>query len=369
MHSTGLATAATTIDRLPRSDADHAERLFALSQDLLGAADADGRLRWVNDAWERAMGWPLEELYAHPYLDFVHPDDVAKVQAFAERLTRMPPGESLQVEARARRRDGLYRWLRCSAAVAGGPEPMVYLSGTDVTDLHEALEQLARRTGELERSNAELERFAGVVSHDLRSSLTAVSGFLALLERRHGAELGMDARRLLASAEESSARMRLLVDDLLAYARVGHSGREPEDVDVVELARRVAGAVAPEAQLEIGRLPVVRALPREFEQLLANLIGNAAKFVAPGTRPRMRLSAESEPSGWRFELADNGIGIEPRFAGRVFGMFQRLHGGEAYPGMGIGLAIAAKVVEGAGGRIWVRPGEDEGSVFAFTWPA
>ena len=101
----------------------------------------------------------------------------------------MPPGESLQVETRARRRDGVYRWLRCSAAVAGGPEPMVYLSGTDVTDLHEALEQLARRTDELERSNAELDRFAGVVSHDLRSSLTAVSGFLTLLERRHGHEL------------------------------------------------------------------------------------------------------------------------------------------------------------------------------------
>jgi PAS domain S-box-containing protein len=354
---------------VPASDADHAERLFALSQDLLGAADADGRLRWVNDAWERMMGWPLEELYARPYLEFVHPDDVAKVAAFAEQLAHMPPGESLQIEARARRRDGSYRWLRCSAAVAGGDESMVYLSGTDVTDLHEALEQLARRTGELERSNAELERFAGVVSHDLRSSLTSVAGFLTLLERRHGGELSAEAHGLLRSAGEASARMRSLVDDLLAYARVGHSGRRPEDVDVAALARRVADAIAPDAVFEMTELPVVRALPREFEQLLANLIGNAVKFVATGTRPAMRLSAEPEPGGWRFELADNGIGIEPRHAGRVFAMFQRLHGGDAYPGTGIGLAIAAKVVEGAGGRIWVRPGEDGGSVFAFTWPA
>ena len=354
---------------MPPSEAGHAERLFALSQDLLGAADADGRLRWVNDAWERMMGWSLQELYARPYLDFVHPDDVAKVEAFAQQLMRMPPGDSLQLEVRAQRRDGAYRWLRCSAAVAGGDEPMVYLSGTDVSDLHEALEQLAHRTGELERSNAELERFASVVSHDLRSSLTSVAGFLALLERRHGGELSGEARGLLASAGEAGARMRSLVEDLLAYARVGHSGRQPEDVDVEALARHVAAAMAPEAALEIGPLPVVRALPREFEQLLANLIGNAVKFVAPGVRPRMRLTAEPEPGGWRFELADNGIGIEPRHAGRVFAMFQRLHGGDAYPGTGIGLAIAAKVVEGAGGRIWVRPGEEGGSVFAFTWPA
>lgn len=350
------------------SNADHAERLFALSQDLLGAADAGGRLRWVNDAWERAMGWTMEELYARPYLDFIHPDDVAKVAAFAERLAHLPPGESLQVETRARRRDGAYRWLRCSAAVAGGPEPMVYLSGTDVTDLHEALEQLARRTSELERSNAELDRFAGVVSHDLSSSLTAVAGFLTLLERRHGAELSKDAQRLLGSANEAGARMRSLVSDLLAYARVGHSGREPEPVDVGALARRVAAAVAPGAALETGPLPVVLALPREFEQLLANLIGNAAKFVAAGTRPEIRLSAEREDAGWRFELADNGIGIEARHADRIFGMFQRLHGGDAYPGTGMGLAIAAKVVEGAGGWIEVRAGDSGGSVFAFTWP-
>jgi signal transduction histidine kinase len=149
---------------------------------------------------------------------------------------------------------------------------------------------------------------------------------------------------------------------------VGHSGRKPEPVDAGALARRVAAEVAPDALLAAGPLPVVRALPRELEQLLANLIGNAAKFVAPGTRAQLRLEAEREPGGWRFELADNGIGIEPRHAGRIFGMFQRLHGGDAYPGTGMGLAIAAKIVESAGGRIWVREGEHGGSVFAFTWP-
>jgi PAS domain S-box-containing protein len=358
------------------TESTHAERLFALSQDLLGAAGADGRLRWVNAAWERTMGWTPDELFSRPYVEFLHPDDRAKTLVFAERLEHMPAGESLQIEARARRRDGRFRWLRISAAVADGPEPLVYLSGNDVTDLHEALEQLAgertrsvRRTADLERSNAELERFASVVSHDLRQSLTAVSGFLALLESRHGAALAPDAATLLGLAREGSERMHVLVEDLLAYARVGHSGRSPERVDAFELVRRLAPTAAGTATLEVGELPVVLARPSEFEQLLANLIGNATKFVAAGVQPVVKVSAARDGAGWRFEVADNGIGVPTPHAQRIFGMFARSPAGEQYPGTGIGLAISQKVVEAAGGRIWVRPRDGGGSVFCFTWPA
>jgi PAS domain S-box-containing protein len=348
--------------------------LFALSQDLLGAADANGHLRWVNAAWERTTGWTPEELYARPYLDFMHPDDRAKVGQFAERLEHMPRGSSLQVEARARCKDGTYRWFRCSAAVSSD-EPLVYLSAMDVTDLFEAVEQLAgersrsvERLVELERSNAELERFASVVSHDLRQSLTAVSGFLALLESRHRHALPANAAELLHLAREGGERMHALVEDLLAYARVGHSARAPERVDVAELVYRIAPTAAAGARLEVGELPVVHARPREFEQLLANLIGNGVKFVAPGVEPVVSVSAAREGAGWRFSVADNGIGIPPPHAQRIFGMFARAPAGEEYPGTGIGLAIAQKVVEAAGGRIWVEARAGGGSVFAFTWP-
>jgi signal transduction histidine kinase len=283
------------------------------------------------------------------------------VAAVAERLAHMPAGQSLKIETRACMRAGGHRWLRVSAAVAGGEEPMVYLSGTDVTDLHEALADLAR-------SNDELDRFASVVSHDLRQSLTAVLGFLALLESRHGASLDERARMLLESAREGGERMRALVDDLLAYARVGHSGRRREPVDTAELARRVAATAAPAGAVELGELPVVRARVREFEQLLANLLGNAAKFVAPGTRPEITVRAARADGGWRFEVADNGIGVPPPLAERAFGMFQRLQRTEEYPGTGIGLAICQKIVEAAGGRIWVEPRPAGGSVFAFTRP-
>jgi PAS domain S-box-containing protein len=467
------------------SAAAHAERLFALSQALLGAADAEGRLRWVNDAWERTMGWSAEELQASPYISFIHPDDRLRLLAYAERLQGMPPGESLAIEVRARTREGEYRWLRLSSAVAPpGPEPMVYISGTDITDLRDALSELAgeraryellldhlpdsfvvlfdtdmrvvlvggpqlerrgydvdrligthvrdirgtrweeirprleaalrgeeqdfeyvsddsaivyraqmlalrdadgrviggmglwrditerrRETAELERSNAELERFASVVSHDLRQSLTAVTGFLTLLERRHAASLDEDGHRLLDYALQGGERMRALLEDLLAYARVGHSGREPEPVDAGKLTRTVAATVAADAEIEVGDLPAVRARPRELEQLMANLIGNAAKFVPPDRRPHVEVRAERDGACWRFEIADNGIGIDPSQADRVFRMFQRLHAGDEYPGTGIGLAIAQKVVENAGGRIWVQPNDGGGSIFAFTWPA
>ena len=357
------------------AEAAHAERLFALSQDLLGAADADGHLRWVNAAWERTTGWTPAELYERPYLDFMHPEDRGKVMLFAERLEHTPRGQSLQVEARALCRDGSYRWFRCSAAVADGPEPLVYLSAMDVTDLFEALAQLAgertrsvARTAELERSNTELERFASVVSHDLRQSLTAVSGFLALLESRHGAALPPNAAELLGHARDGGERMHALVEDLLAYARVGHSARSPERVDTGELLRRIAPTAAAGGRIEVGELPVVRARPREFEQLLANLIGNGVKFVAAGVEPVVTVSAAREGAGWRFEVADNGIGIPPPHAQRIFGMFARAPAGDEYPGTGIGLAIAQKVVEAAGGRIWVEPRAGGGSVFSFTWP-
>jgi signal transduction histidine kinase len=174
---------------------------------------------------------------------------------------------------------------------------------------------------------------------------------------------------MLEYALQGGERMRVLLEDLLAYARVGHSGREPEPVDAGELTRAVASTVAARAEVKVGRLPVVRARPRELEQLLANLLGNAAKFVPPDRRPHVEVRAHRDGPCWCFEVADNGVGIDPRQAERVFGMFQRLHSGDEYPGTGIGLAIAQKVVENAGGRIWVQPRDGGGSIFAFTWPA
>jgi PAS domain S-box-containing protein len=172
------------------SSAAHAERLFALSQALLGAADAAGRLRWVNDAWERTLGWPAAELQSKPYAAFAHPDDRARLLAYAERLQGMPPGESLTVEVRARTRSGDYRWLRLSSAVAPpGLEPLVYISGTDVTDLREALGELAEERARYQLLIDHLPD-AFVVLFDTDTRVVFVGG--PLLERR-----GFDVKRLI----------------------------------------------------------------------------------------------------------------------------------------------------------------------------
>jgi PAS domain S-box-containing protein len=235
--------------------------------------------------------------------------------------------------------------------------------------------ELRVRATDLERSNADLEQFAYVASHDLSEPLRMVAGFVQLLQKRYEGRLDDDADEFIGYTVDGVNRMQALIDDLLAFSRVGRGDREPTDVDAGAVARRALDALsAPLAEtgadVEIGELPTVRADERELGQLFQNLISNALKFHGDGT-PRVRVTAGAEDGGaeWRFAVADNGIGIEPRHAERIFKMFQRLHGRDAYPGTGIGLAICKKIVEQHGGRIWVEPSADGGSVFKFTLPA
>ena len=351
------------------AEAAHAERLFALSQDLLGAADAQGYLRWVNAAWERTTGWSPAELYERPYLEFMHPQDRAKVMAFAERLEHMPRGESEEVEARALCRDGSYRWFRCAArsSPTGRSRSSISRRRTSPTCARRSTSSRAsgraRCAGPPSSSAPTPSSSASPRSSrtTCASPLTAVSGFLALLESRHGDELPEGAAQLLGYAREGSDRMHALVEDLLAYSRVGHSGRGPERVDAGELVHRIAPTAASGALLEIGELPVVLARPREFEQLLTNLIANAVKFVAEGVKPRVRVERGSPTAaaGASRSPTTGSAWPRPRTTHRIFGMFHaRARRRRTYPAPGIGLAdLPQKVVEAAGGRIWVEPRE------------
>jgi len=237
------------------------------------------------------------------------------------------------------------------------------------------LEELVQeRTAALARSNAELERFAYVASHDLREPLRMVTSFIQLLDRRYHAVFDAEALQHIHFVIDGARRMDTLIQNLLDYARIGIHGREFATVDCNQMIRTVFRHLAPSirdtrAVIAVNApLPVVQGDEVQLVQLFQNLIGNAIKFCREGVPPRIEVSGWSEGADWHFSVRDNGIGIEPRFFERIFVIFQRLHGREEYPGTGIGLAICKKIVERHGGRIWVESQPSDGSVFHFTLP-
>lgn len=241
--------------------------------------------------------------------------------------------------------------------------------GRYAADLEAAV---AKRTEELARSNQELQAFASVVAHDLRSPLLTISGYCEILVEEFGSQLPQGAIEYLDHITMAAGRMGRLIDDLLDYSRVGR-GRDPmRAVDlnaVVDQVRANLDAAIRDADatIEVERLPAVRGDQTQLIQLFQNLVGNAVKFR--GARPVVvRIRCEAEGAIHRFAIADNGIGIDPKDFERIFRVFQRLHGKE-YPGTGIGLALCQKIVERHGGRIWIDSKPGEGSTFYFTLPA
>jgi signal transduction histidine kinase len=232
--------------------------------------------------------------------------------------------------------------------------------------------ELERSNAELKRSNAELEQFASVTSHDLQAPLTTISMYAELLERRHGPEAG-GGHDLIEGIRGATTQARTLIRDLLEYSRAGRGDLSVEplrsEVVVNQALEALAGSIeSTGARVRVGSLPVVLADRSNLCRVFQNLIGNAVKFTR-GDDPEVRISAERDGAMWRFEVRDNGIGMDPENCQRIFEPFRRLHGEEAYPGTGIGLAVCDRIIEQHGGRIWVTSELGKGSVFAFTMPA
>ena len=233
-------------------------------------------------------------------------------------------------------------------------------------------QELLQRNEQLARSNAELEQFAYVASHDLQEPLRMVASYTQLLAKRYQGKLGRDADDFIGYAVQGATRMQALINDLLACSRVGTKGKpfSPTDCEALLESTLVNLKVAIEergAVITHEPLPTVMGDPVQLGQLFQNLIGNAMKFCK-GRSPAIHLLATPEDGKWRFAVRDNGIGIDPKHRERIFVIFQRLHTNEEYPGTGIGLAICKKIVERHGGRIWVESAVGTGSTFCFTLP-
>ncbi|MGS2613317.1 sensor histidine kinase [Micromonospora sp. LZ34] len=251
----------------------------------------------------------------------------------------------------------------------------------DLAEVREAREriewvnsQLQKQAEELTRSNRDLEQFAYVASHDLQEPLRKVASFCQLLQRRYAGQLDERADQYIAFAVDGAQRMQRLINDLLAFSRIGRLTAGFTEVDLNKVMGDVAGQTEAarqyaDAELTWSELPVIRGEEPLLTNLLANLVSNSIKFRRPDVRPQVHVSARLVGDEWEITCQDNGIGIEPEFADKIFVIFQRLHAKDAYPGTGIGLAIVKKIVEYHGGRVWVDTDVEEGTAIRFTLPA
>ncbi|MEM9905232.1 MAG: ATP-binding protein [Cyanobacteria bacterium P01_D01_bin.44] len=234
-------------------------------------------------------------------------------------------------------------------------------------------EELALLAQDLERSNAELKKFAYVASHDLQEPLNQVANFVQLLEMRYDEQLDQDGKEFIGFAVDGVSLMQTLIDDVLAYSKVDSQGIEWQLTDVEgalnQALNNLRGRITEtSATISADSLPTLVADSTQIMQLFQNLIGNAIKFRKPGVQPEIHIGVERQEDNWLFSVQDNGIGINPQFFERIFVIFQRLHTRDEYPGSGMGLAICKKIVECHRGQIWVESTPGEGATFYFTIP-
>lgn len=347
----------------------HEERFRLLLDSVPNASlmvDAAGTIRLANRKAVELFGYDRRDLIGSPVELLVpdsirreHPRLMAEFMA-APRTRLLGAGRDL----RGRRRDGSEVPVEIGLAPIIMPDGLyVFASIMDITERR-------RREDDLKRSNAELEQFAHVASHDLQEPLRTIANYGALLERRYQGRLDEKADKYIFYMVDGARRMQRLVSDLLAFSRVGSTGRELVPVALKTIVDTVLHALRSAiresgARIEFGELPRVLADPDQIGLLLQNLLTNALKFRSEAP-PEIRIEADRDPIGWRISVTDNGIGMDPRYADRAFQMFQRLHERDAYPGSGLGLAIARKIVEQHGGSIGLESEPGRGTTIHFT---
>ena len=353
------------------------EGILAIASDAVVSVDESQRIIFFNEGAERIFRYTQGEALGEP-LDMLIPPrlragHVAKVREFGRSgVAARQMGERGAISGM--RKDGEIFPAEASISQLDVGGTRVYTAVLrDVTDRRLAEEALAQQAEELARSNADLEQFAYVASHDLQEPLRMVASYTQLLARRYRGRLDDDADEFIGFAVDGVSRMQSLINDLLAYSRVGRKGAGLEPVNLEAVLEKVLATLKTTIEETGGRithdrLPVVMGDPTQLFQLLLNLIQNGMKFSRPDRPPVIDVVAEDVGHSWQISIRDNGIGIADEFKERIFIIFQRLHSRGDYPGTGIGLAICKKIVERHHGRIWLESTMDEGTTFYFTIP-
>ncbi len=340
--------------------------------------DSELHIRGANSAFYDTFAVTPEETVDHPIYEMGNRQwDIPKLRSLLEEIIpEQATFEGFEVEhdfpGLGRRVMLLNARTLARSGEANENDQLILLAIEDVTEREEARRQLEATTAELARSNADLERFAYVASHDLQEPLRMISSYVGLLARRYEGEIDERADKYIRYAVDGAERMKALINALLQYSRVGRASEAHEVVDL----DRVLDGVLDNMKLRIQEvggtvtrdpLPTVEGHRDQLAMVFQNLIANALKFRGEEP-PRVEISSREEDDDWVVEVRDNGIGIDPEYFDRVFVIFQRLHTREEYGGTGIGLSLCKKVVERHGGRMWIESEGTSGSTFFFTLP-
>jgi len=344
------------------------------SDDAIISKDLNGVITSWNKGAERLFGYTAGEAIGKSIAMLIPTERLGEEPEILARLRR---GERMEHFQTIRvRKDGSRMNISLTVSPVKDADGRIVGASKvarDITELVRQEEDLQAANAALQRANADLQQFADSASHDLQEPLRMVAAYSQLLQQRFGGQLGEIGDKYIGYAVEGAMRMESLLAALRTYTQLSLSEKEPrEDVDagaVLETALSNLKVAIQESGASITRtaLPRIRMYEFQVEQLFQNLIGNAIRYRGDEA-PRISIAAERHGEEWQFSVQDNGIGIEPQFQEQIFGIFKRLHSKTEYPGTGMGLAICQRIVERAGGRIWVESQPGKGSTFYFTVP-
>ncbi|MEG4066008.1 PAS domain S-box protein [Microcoleus sp. Pol11C2] len=347
-------------------------QIVELAEEGIWVIDRNSLTTYVNHAMARMLGYSELEMFGRSLFDFM--DERDKPQAI-ENIERRKQGIGEQHEFKFKTKDGKDIWTDMSTSPVMDSQgnllsccALVY----NITGRKEAEQQMLQLTEDLKRSNEELEQFAYVASHDLQEPLRAVTSYTQLLAQRYQGNLDDRADKYIHYIVDGATRMQQLINDLLAYSRLGTRGQEFEQADCNAVVKQTMcnlqiAIAETKAVITCDAMPTVMADEFQLVQLFQNLLANSIKFCRQDI-PLIHIAACRQESEWVFSVRDNGIGIDPQYAERIFIIFARLHSRRQYSGTGIGLAMCKRIVERHGGRIWVESQEGKGANFYFTIP-
>jgi PAS domain S-box-containing protein len=350
---------------------------------------------WDYDIFENKFFWSkgYEQLFGYPpdnhenelenWLEKIHPDDQESIKTTLQNSLEDPNVEFWKAEYKYRKADGNYADVEDRGLIVRDENGKAIRMVGAVSDISQRKEyeaslqrlnkNLQKQAKELEISNAELEQFAYIASHDLQEPLRMVSSFLSQLEKKYQHVLDDKAKQYIHFAVDGSKRMRQIILDLLDYSRVGKHDDEHQEIDLNALVEEVfmvhrKSIEDTSAEISIADLPKIKGPKTPIFQVFHNLINNAFKYSKDGIPLLLKISTEEKEDHWEFCVKDNGIGIEDEYFDRIFVIFHRLHGKEKYPGTGMGLSLVKKIIETLNGKIWVESKYGEGTAFYFTLP-